>query len=463
VDARGAPDDRPRLAARDGAGPAGRPSGERIRLLVSDEAPSPLSWGWLKPAILIDRDTLERVEDADAILAHEVAHVVRGDWPALMMTRLSVAIFWFNPLAWLLERELVQQAEEAADCSALGQVEPTQYAQTLVSCARAERLQPLPANSMAPRASGLKRRVHAILSGRMSTRSGSFWTLAAMLGCAGAAAPLAAVELVPAMAELVEAPAAPVAPVAPVAAAARIAAAAPAPAAPAALAAVAQGAPAAPVAPPAPATPTPPAESFIDVPPVDVDVPATVVDVPEVRINEAGLRVHVPAMKIAVPRVQVKMDGMKVRMPHPPATPMPPLPTAAIAASMQGWSAEDRAEFEAEMREVRARRREPLPRHGRRCGPRRTRNRASASGKRGARRCAPAARRSARRSVPAARRSARPALRTAPAWRRARPGWNAGRTAWSAARARCARKPTSCAIRPIASARSPAPPPKDAA
>jgi beta-lactamase regulating signal transducer with metallopeptidase domain len=115
--------------------PQGR-AGERIRLLVCDETPAPLSWGWLKPAILIDRDTLERVEDADAILAHEVAHVVRGDWPALMMARLSVAIFWFNPLAWLLERELVQQAEEAADCSALGQIEPTQYAQTLVSCAQ---------------------------------------------------------------------------------------------------------------------------------------------------------------------------------------------------------------------------------------------------------------------------------------------------------------------------------------
>ena len=320
-----------------------RPDGEAgasIRLLVSHDAPTPLSWGWLRPTILIDRDTLERVEDADAILAHEVAHVVRRDWPALMMTRLSVALFWFNPLAWLLERELVQQAEEAADCAALGQVEPAAYAQTLVSCARTQWLQPVPANSMAPRASGLKRRVQAILSGRVTARSGSFWTAAAMLGCVGAAAPLAAVELVPAVVEqLVEATAAPVAPTP------QIGRHAPA-ATPAPLAPLATVATTASSAPEAPASPTaPPAPDVIEVPAVDVDVPGHVVEVPEMRINEGGVRVHVPAMSIAVPRVRVKMDAMTVRMPQP----MP----AALMTGGQGWSDADRAEFEAEMQEVR--------------------------------------------------------------------------------------------------------------
>jgi beta-lactamase regulating signal transducer with metallopeptidase domain len=208
-----------------------RPAGTQVRLLVSNACDAPLSWGWLRPVIMLDRDTLERPEDADAILAHEVAHIERRDWPALMMTRASVALFWFNPLAWLLERELVQQAEEAADSSALARVEPARYAQTLVSCARHSRTVLVPANSMAPRASGLRRRVSAILEGRCAGKSGSFWSVAAMLGCAGFAAPLAAVELVPAMAELVDAPAAPLPPVA-----VQAAAAAPVePAAPAAL------------------------------------------------------------------------------------------------------------------------------------------------------------------------------------------------------------------------------------
>ena len=80
--------------------------------------PSPLSWGWRNPVILIDPDTLAEPDEADAILAHEMAHVARRDWPVLMLTRLAAALFWFNPLVWLLEREVVQQAEEAADCEA---------------------------------------------------------------------------------------------------------------------------------------------------------------------------------------------------------------------------------------------------------------------------------------------------------------------------------------------------------
>ena len=74
--------------------------------------------GLAQPVILIDPDTLAEPEEADAILAHEMAHVARRDWPALMLTRIAAALFWFNPLVWLLEREVVQQAEEAADCEA---------------------------------------------------------------------------------------------------------------------------------------------------------------------------------------------------------------------------------------------------------------------------------------------------------------------------------------------------------
>jgi hypothetical protein len=236
------------------------------RLLVSAECPAPLSWGWLRPVILIDTDTLGQVEDADAILAHEMAHVARRDWPMLMLARVTVALFWFNPLVWLLERECIQQAEEAADSHALGQVEPAHYAQTLLSCAQCASAMPLPANRVASNR-GLGRRVRAILDGRLrGTASGSFWTLIAMLGCVAFAAPVSALKLVQAVA-----PTAPLPPVAPLAPVAALAEPAPPPAAPAS-GAVAPPAPltassaqalAAPAAPPvplvrAPAPPRPP-------------------------------------------------------------------------------------------------------------------------------------------------------------------------------------------------------------
>lgn len=226
-----------------------------IRLMASDEASSPLSWGLRRPVILLDRDTLLTPEEADAILAHEVAHVARRDWPSLILSRLAVALFWFNPLVWRLDREVAQQAEEAADSDAAATVEPARYAQTLLDWARLSGASALPANAIAAGEPGLSRRVKAILDGRVSRRSGSAAAIAAMLGCAAFAAPVAALEFVP---EAPEAPAAPMAPAAPLAApaplapespAAPSAAAAPAMPSPSALAPLAAGpAPLAPLA-----------------------------------------------------------------------------------------------------------------------------------------------------------------------------------------------------------------------
>jgi len=190
------------------------PDGARLRLLVSDSVPSPLSWGWRKPVILIDPDTMAESDEADAILAHEAAHIARRDWPALMVTRLAAVLFWFNPLVWLLEREVVQQAEEAADCEAALCVEPTHYARTLLSLAQVNgRL--IPANSIAPKGGALARRVRAILDRRLRERpSGSKWTAFAAILCIAIAGPVAATQLV-AAARAQDAPPAPEAPQAP--------------------------------------------------------------------------------------------------------------------------------------------------------------------------------------------------------------------------------------------------------
>lgn len=211
-----------------------REAGDRdIRLLVSEDAASPMSWGWRRPVILLDLDTLAETDDAEAIIAHEVAHIARRDWLSLIASRVTVALFWFNPLVWLLDREVAQQAEEAADSRAAMRIEPARYAQTLLDWARlGGGPTPLPANAMAGTEPGLVRRVKAILDGRIARRSGSFWTFAAMAACAAFAAPVAALEFIPEAPEAPRAPEAPEAPAAPLALAALAVAAPPAPAAP---------------------------------------------------------------------------------------------------------------------------------------------------------------------------------------------------------------------------------------
>jgi bla regulator protein blaR1 len=180
--------DKARVAA--GASP-------RLRLLVADGIPGPLGWGVVNPVILIDPDTYAERVEAEAILAHEVSHVARYDWPALMLTRLATMFFWFNPLVWALSRELIQQAEEAADAHAARNVDPAFYAETLLGWAKAGRGIGVPANSIAPGARALTRRVRAVLEPRLrNAAAGSRIAKVAVLLCVGVAAPVAALELV---------------------------------------------------------------------------------------------------------------------------------------------------------------------------------------------------------------------------------------------------------------------------
>ena len=269
------------------------PNAKSVRLLVSEEVNSPLSWGWRRPVILIDTDTLGQPDDAEAILAHEAAHVARRDWPVLMLSRLAAALFWFNPLVWRLEREAVQQAEEAADIEAAGRVEPARYAETLLSWAQVDPL--LPANSIAPSSHALGRRVKAVLDRRSRERPvGSAWTAAAMLLCLAIAGPVAAMQLVAA-----EPPQAPEPPAPPAA-----------PAAPAA--------PSAPPAPGAPAAPPAPEDIVVSIPEIPDVGPA--VDealasvLPQIPTIVAGALAAVDpeAMEDALEQAEAEMR----RMPH---------------------------------------------------------------------------------------------------------------------------------------------------
>src|SRR5689334_17035337 len=108
-------------------------------LLTSDELASPISWGLMRPVILLNNRAVEASGEAEAIIAHELAHVARLDWVKLLLARVATALFWFNPLVWVLAREAHQLREEAADDAVLAaNITDTDYAQLLVGVARHE-------------------------------------------------------------------------------------------------------------------------------------------------------------------------------------------------------------------------------------------------------------------------------------------------------------------------------------
>ncbi|HVI05807.1 MAG TPA: M56 family metallopeptidase, partial [Sphingomicrobium sp.] len=136
-------------------------------LLTSDELASPISWGLLRPVIVLNSRAVEATTEAEAIIAHELAHVARMDWIKLLLARVATALFWFNPAVWVLAREAHQLREEAADDSVLAaDIVDTDYAQLLVGVARHECPGlPLGAHGVAPSKSSLARRVARVLDG----------------------------------------------------------------------------------------------------------------------------------------------------------------------------------------------------------------------------------------------------------------------------------------------------------
>ncbi|HEV2594361.1 MAG TPA: M56 family metallopeptidase, partial [Sphingomicrobium sp.] len=54
-------------------------------LLTSNELASPISWGLMRPVILLNNRAIEAADEAEAIIAHELAHVARMDWLKLLL------------------------------------------------------------------------------------------------------------------------------------------------------------------------------------------------------------------------------------------------------------------------------------------------------------------------------------------------------------------------------------------
>jgi beta-lactamase regulating signal transducer with metallopeptidase domain len=166
-------------------------------LLASRELRSPVSWGVIRPVIILDNDVIRDAGRAEAIIAHELAHVARLDWPALVLGRLVCGLYWFNPLVWMLVRKAHELSEQAADDAVLrSQVSSTDYADILVQAAR-HSTSPLllAANGVAPSSSSLGRRILRVLdpgSSRVPVRLG--WAIAGLAATLGLGTGMAAIE-----------------------------------------------------------------------------------------------------------------------------------------------------------------------------------------------------------------------------------------------------------------------------
>ena len=111
----------------------------RVVLLTTTAAGVLGTWGLFRPVVLLPTQahgwSRERLQVA---LSHELAHIRRGDWPLQVAADVVCALFWFNPLCWLLAARLRREAEFACDDAVLdtGDEAPA-YASHLLDIARA--------------------------------------------------------------------------------------------------------------------------------------------------------------------------------------------------------------------------------------------------------------------------------------------------------------------------------------
>jgi TonB family protein len=161
-----------------------------VRLLTAeDPCAMPSTWGLAHPRILLPAGcTAWPAERRCVVLAHELAHIRRFDWPVRVAAEFARALYWFHPLAWLAARQVRDQSELACDDAVLASGVPADdYAGQLLDLVRTARTSAFhsAAALAVARPSNLERRFTAMLDTSLNrrglTRNAALLTAAAAL------------------------------------------------------------------------------------------------------------------------------------------------------------------------------------------------------------------------------------------------------------------------------------------
>jgi beta-lactamase regulating signal transducer with metallopeptidase domain len=108
-----------------------------VRLREVPDLTTPATAGRRRPVVLLPDDWRSwSPAERRAVLAHDLAHVVRGDYAATLLARLAVVLNYFHPLVrWMAGRLQLQQEQAAEAMAARFAGGPARYLVALSSLA----------------------------------------------------------------------------------------------------------------------------------------------------------------------------------------------------------------------------------------------------------------------------------------------------------------------------------------
>ncbi len=162
------------------------PTGLASHIRESAEIDVPAACGVFRPLVLLPADWRDwPAAKLRAVLAHEEAHIRRGDALTVALAEIYRALAWFHPLAWWLRRELADLAEQVADDQALAVTDRAEYAELLLGFFAARSGVRLEGVSMAAAGSHAGRRIERILEAGRRLSHGVSLPVALALAAAG--------------------------------------------------------------------------------------------------------------------------------------------------------------------------------------------------------------------------------------------------------------------------------------
>lgn len=177
----------------------------RVGLKSHPDVAVPLTWGWRKPVILMpDGSGAWTDDERSSALFHELSHVKRADFLIMLLVRASLALFWWNPLCWVVYRELLKEQEIACDELVLrAGIRPSAYAASLLAFRRSAGLRWNPSaallglfgrSSFQERLAAILRQKITLMEVKMKTKIMLALALVAAVALIGSARPAAGRE-----------------------------------------------------------------------------------------------------------------------------------------------------------------------------------------------------------------------------------------------------------------------------